>query len=109
MDLSGIIVYAANISFEQLWRLPEEPTDEGESENEDEDTLEFEVGLRQDTSKGRKCIRDLTCIFPSRRTINRYIEDASYLNLLIVAEQLINECDNVVTVGLDDTAKAAGH
>ena len=89
-DLSGIIVHTDNIIFGQQWELPEEPTDEGESENEDEDTLDCEVGLRQDTSKGRKCIRDLTYVFPSRRVINRYIEDVSYINLLIVAKQLIN-------------------
>jgi hypothetical protein len=31
------------------------------------------------------------------------------MNLLMVAEELINKGDNVVTVGLDDTTKAAGH
>ena len=83
-DLSGIGVYAANIICGQQWELPEEPTDEGESKNEDEDTLDFEVGLSQNTSKHRKCISDLTYVFSSRRTINRYIEDTSYVNILIV-------------------------
>ena len=67
------------------------------------------MGLSQDTSRHRKCIRDLTYVFASRRTINRYIEDASYMNILIVAKRFINKGDDVVTVGLDDTVKAAGH
>ena len=31
------------------------------------------------------------------------------MNLLMVTEKLVNKGDNVVTVGLDDTTKAAGH
>ena len=31
------------------------------------------------------------------------------MNLLMVTEELVNMGDNVVTVGLDDTTKAAGH
>ena len=53
--------------------------------------------------------RDLTYVYPSRRTISRYLEDASYMNFLMAAEELVNKSDNVVTVGLDDTTKAAGH
>ena len=31
------------------------------------------------------------------------------MNLLMVAEELINKGENVITVGLDDTTKAPGH
>ena len=32
------------------------------------------------------------------------------MNLLMIAEELLNKCgDHVVTVGLDDTTKVAGH
>ena len=51
---------------------------------------------------------DLTYVLPSRRTINRYLEDASYLSLEYVAREILNKEDNVVTIGLDDTTKAAG-
>ena len=39
----------------------------------------------------------------------RYLEDASFMNLKYVAEQVLNNEESVVTVGLDDTTKAAGH
>ena len=61
------------------------------------------------TSKRRMSKKYLTYVFQSRRTIDRYLEDASYLNLHMVAERLLDKKDNVVTVGLDDTTKAAGH
>ena len=39
----------------------------------------------------------------------RYLQDASYLSLEYIAQQILNKEDNIVTVGLDDTTKAAGH
>ena len=39
----------------------------------------------------------------------RYLQDASYLRLEYVAQQILNKEDNVVTTGLDDTTKAADH
>jgi len=38
----------------------------------------------------------------------RCMEDASYMNLKMVAEVMLNKEDQVVTVGVDDTTKAAG-
>ena len=38
-----------------------------------------------------------------------HLQDASYLSLEYVAQQILNKDDNIVTVGLDDTTKAAGH
>ncbi|CAM1325724.1 Uncharacterised protein at_DN1125 [Pycnogonum litorale] len=55
-------------------------------------------------------VKDLTYVFPSNRSIDKYLEDASYLNLHMVADYLVNKDDtDVVTVGLDDSTKAAGH
>ena len=103
----GIIVNTPNIVFGQEWDLPEETSGESNVDNEsdDEETAEPIVG----TSKRRMGARDLAYVYPSRRTISRYLEDASYMNLLMVAEELVNKGDNVVTAGLDDTTKAAGH
>ena len=61
------------------------------------------------TSKWQRSRRDLTYVFPSRRTINPYLEDASYLNLHMVVNHLLEKEDNIITIGLDDTTKAAGH
>ena len=58
--------------------------------------------------KRRKVNRNLENVFPSRRSLNRYLQDASYLNLRMVAEIMLSKNDNVVTVGIDDTVKAAG-
>ena len=84
---------------------PEETSGESNVDNasDDEETAKPIVG----TSKRRMAARDLAYVYPSRRTISRYLEDASYMNLLMVAEELVNKGDNVV--GLDDTTKAAGH
>ena len=103
----GIIVNTPNFVFGQEWDLPEETSGESNVDNgsDDEETAEPIVG----TSKRRMGARDLTYVYPSRRTISRYLEDASYMNLLMVAEELVNKGDNVVTAGLDDTTKAAGH
>ena len=35
--------------------------------------------------------------------------DASYMNLELVANYLVNKGNSVVTIGLEDTTKAAGH
>lgn len=47
---------------------------------------------------------------PSRRSIGRYLDDASLMNLEMVAMKLCEENpENVITIGLDDTTKAAGN
>ena len=48
-------------------------------------------------------------VFPSRRTIMRYLQDASYISLEYVAQQILSKEDKGITVGFDDTTKAAGH
>ena len=47
-------------------------------------------------------------VFPSWRTLKRYLQNASYVSLEYVAQQILNKEDKVVTVGLDDTTKAVG-
>ena len=47
--------------------------------------------------------------FPIRCSLNRWLEDAAMLNLKFVADNILNKGENVVTVGVDDTSKAAGH
>ncbi|ESP01695.1 hypothetical protein LOTGIDRAFT_172448 [Lottia gigantea] len=58
--------------------------------------------------KRRRC-GDLTYVMPSRKCLSKYLEDAHYLNLEMLAEYLLNKADSVVTVGIDDATKAAGH
>ena len=104
-DIAGIIVNTANIIFDQQWEMEEKRNEYASDDSDDEEVVEPNT-----SGKRRKYAKDLTNVFPSRRTINRYLEDASYMNLLMVAEELLNKCgDDVVTVGLDDTTKAAGH
>ena len=108
-DAVGIILKTANIIFGQKWsrysQLDDRYNDESESEEENEEKSE-NYGKRH-----RKIYnKDLTYVFPSNRTLDRYLEDASYLNLHMVADYLLNKDEgDVVTVGLDDTTKAAGH
>ena len=92
----GIIVNKPNIVFGQEWDLPEETSGESnvDTESNDEETSESIVGA----SKRRMGARDLTYVYPSRRTISRYIVDASYMKLLMVAEELVNRGDNVAVL-----------
>lgn len=97
-----------NMVFGQCWRVTSdvEERDEDNSDDDDEDLTESE-NLQQHPKKKTRV--DMTFVLPSRRTIMRYLEDASYLNLEYVAQQLLNKDEKVITTGLDDTTKAAGH
>ena len=106
-DLSGIIVHVANIIFDQKWKLQNELNEEGDGEMSDEEE-ETEDNPEFVRPKLRKVNTDLENVFPSRRSLNRYLQDASYMNLRMVADILLNKDDKVVTVGVDDTVKAAG-
>ena len=113
--MTGIIVNTANIIFDQNWEMEdsvhvddnhcEMQSDIFDESDEDEPQQHDDAS----TTKRRMSAKDLTYVFPSRRTINRYLEDASYLNLQMVAEHILDKKDNIITVGLDDTTKAAGH
>ena len=102
-DLRGIIVSVANTIFGQKWEI----SDELENfDDEQEDSYEECKDLKL---KRRRCSRDLTYIMPSRSCITKYLEDAYFLNLELVAKLLTEKGDSVITVGLADTTKAAGH
>ena len=73
-----------------------------EDEDQDLESNEESNELRDPTSMKPE-------VFPSRRTITRYLQDASYLSLEYVAQQILSKEEKIVTVGLDDTTKAAGH
>ena len=113
------MVNVANIIFHQDWEMPENKDENTENDKDDETISSSEeeekqergniLERKQSENKKRKCKKDLTFTLPSRRTIMRYLEDASYMSLKYVAQQLLNNEDYVVTVGLDDTTKAAGH
>jgi len=71
-DLIGIVVSVANGIFDQNWHLTSE-ADQGDEESvleESEETL---------TAKRRRVNTDLDNVFPSRRTLMPYMEDASYI------------------------------
>jgi hypothetical protein len=110
-DLAGIMVATANTIFGQCWKIGpswENDDDEDECESDsDDDTVNDNDGSER---KKRRLCSDYRNIFPSRRCLAQYIEDASYLNLRSVAEYLTTKDEStVVTIGVDDTVKSAGH
>ena len=61
-------------------------------------------------NKQRRLARDFLYVFPSNRFIDKYLENATYLNLKKAADYLItNKNIEVVTIRLDDTTKAADY
>ena len=58
----------------------------------------------------RRSKSDYTHTLPSERSVKRYLEDANLLNLKYLSDQVLSkEEETVVTLGLDDTTKAAGN
>ena len=111
-DISGIIVRSANMIFGQNWQISsDENVDEDDEANQSDDDSGDENTATCNTTltRKRKSVGDLTYIFPSKRYISMYPQDAYLLNLKHVASYLTNKGDNIITVGLDDTTKAAGH
>lgn len=108
-DLTGIMISTANMIFGQSWTLEPEVTDEMESKVQGQGE-NIEDATQPPPRKRRKALGGATLdyVFPSRRTIERYLEDAALLNLRYVGQHLLEKQDKVVTVGLDDTTKAAG-
>lgn len=101
-DLLKLFQSIGNGVFGQKWALSADTEEDDEAEE-----TEAEADLAESTKKRRK--RDLTFVLPSRRTLRQYLEDASYINLEMLAEKLKNKQEKVVTLGVDDTSKAAGH
>ena len=89
--LRGIFVSIANAVFGQNWEL--ESFREGEA-----------------ASSAPRVVKDLTRVFPSGRSMNRWIKAAAILNLQYLGSRIKNqEKDETVTCCHDDTTKAAGH
>ena len=111
-DISGIIVRSANMIFGQNWQISsDENVGEDDEANQSDDDSGDENTATSSTTlmRKRKSLGDSTSIFPSKRCISMYLQDAYLLNMKHVASYLTNKGDNVITVGLDDTTKAAGH
>ena len=111
-DLCGIVVSVANLVFHQRWERHSEL--EGNDGNDQDDESEFDTDEEttepSGATKRRRAAKDLTHVFPSNRCLDMYLEDASFLNLKMVADKIINKEDgDVVTVGYDDFTKAAGY
>lgn len=100
-----IIANVANMIFDQEWEVPakvkatsekNEESEHGQIEEDEEDDLDI--------------VKDYTYTLPACSTILQYLEDAAVLSLKHVAETIIDEEEaSTITIGLDDTTKAAGH
>ena len=109
-DISGIIVRSANMIFGRNWQISsDENDDEGDEANQSDDDSGDESTATSSTTliRKRKSVGDLTYIFPSKQCVSMYLQDAYLLNMKHVASYLTNKGDNVITVGLNDTTKAA--
>ena len=105
-EVAKVVVRVANMVFGQNWK---HQNDEDDDEKEESDEESEAIASSPMTPGVQRLSYDMSYVFPSRRTIMRYLQDASYLSLEYVAQQILNKEDNVVTIGLDDTTKAAGH
>ena len=102
-EVCRLVTDVANKIFGRSWSCAGgDDMDEGENGSDSHSDDEF-------YEQRPKSHTDMAYVLPIRRTIMRYLEDASFLNLEYVARQLLEKKDNVVTCGLDDTSKAAGH
>ena len=104
VEVSKVVVRVANMVFGQNWVIHKEK-DNADVEDEGGDDVES----NSESNEQRDPTSIKPEVFPSRRTIMRYLQDASYLGLEYVAQQILNKDDKIVTIGLDDTTKAAGH
>ena len=75
--------------------------------------VEPEPADEPEPKKRRRCTdRDMTYTLPSRRTVARYVKDSALLNFKHVGDSLLAgrlEGNTTITLGIDDTKKAAGH
>ena len=110
---SSILCDVGNTVFQQNWEKTIQIS-AYEKSNNDQDIIsdDGDDDNDDDESKYFDCENSIkyTNIMPSRRTINRYIEDAAILNLKYVGDSIVNKSsDATCTLGLDDVKKAAGH
>ena len=107
-EVCKVMKNVANMIFQQDWVLAEEKTADDEIEDGEDCASSSDDDEETETDTDKPA--DLTYTFPSRRSIMRYLEDASLLSLKYVADKIFEDGDSsVITVGLDDTTKAAGH
>ncbi|ESO85585.1 hypothetical protein LOTGIDRAFT_155073 [Lottia gigantea] len=83
----------------------------GFNSDSDDPSSDEETDDNDSNSKRKLSFKDKSFVMSSRHCIMNYLEDASFMNLEIVAQYILNkdESESVVTVGIDDTTKAAGH
>ncbi|ESO93018.1 hypothetical protein LOTGIDRAFT_162042 [Lottia gigantea] len=102
----------ANTVFGQQWQVSKTNSDDqdiGEFDDGDDVDDDYDDKLDNPGEKRKRSSKDRTYVMPSRRCLANWLEAASFLNLQMVAQSLIEKDDNVVTIGLDDTTKAAVH
>ena len=102
VEVSKVIVNVANMVFGQNWVTNNEKENTNDNDENENKELDESNEPRDSTSMKPE-------VFPIQRTIMKSLQDASYITLEYVARQILSKEDKVVTVGLDDTIKAAGH
>ena len=118
-DIEGILVDFANLVFDQDWKKSSEPdfTSGYESDDDGDDIDEvdilntsfIELEEFQTPRKRPRVQSDLTRRFPSRLTRRRWLKHGSLINLKYVANKIRDKRVNqILTLGFDDTTKAAG-
>ncbi|KAK6167554.1 hypothetical protein SNE40_021553 [Patella caerulea] len=109
-DLLGIAVTLANTVFGQKWQKSGSDSNGDPKEDMGCEPLSSDDEGDCDPLTLKRSKRDLTFVMPSRKCMSMYLQDASVLNLEMVARKLTQKnSSTVVTVGIDDATKAAGH
>ena len=103
-QVAPLLVHIMNKLGGQTWEPPSE-------ESERLECAEETIPEDGPTVGKRKKMRDLTFVLPSRKCLQRKLEDAALLNFQHVAETIerTHAAGGTATAGWDDTTKAAGH
>ena len=104
-DLEGLLVDIARMVFNQDWIKSSEASfdEENKEEEPEKECCKPKKPRRHRSDNYKLC-------FPSRRTRRRWLQDGALLNLRCVANEIVKKPEGcVVTMGFDDTVKAAGH
>ena len=110
-DVQGLCVDLANMVFGQHWVKDTEGgiDDEEYYESEPESEEDTQLDSAPKKKKKKHAQKDLTYTFPCRSTRRRWLRQGALLNLRYVAHNIIKkDYSDVVTLGFDDTTKAAG-
>ena len=94
VEVSKVIVRDANMVFGQNQVIHNEK----ENANDDDDDEDEDKELDAESNEHRDPTSVMPEVFPSRRTIMRYLQVASYLSLEFVAQKILSKEDKVVTV-----------